>query len=82
MTLIPIVTQGALVGIARDLRDSLPDEWTGGKRYPFYAAGEAIIGIAGYIMLPERWQYLGLAAVAFGAKDLTWIVQHWPCCGY
>lgn len=82
MKLTPIVF-GATVGAARDLRDTMgPEGFLGGKMYPYYAAGEAILGLGAAYYLREPYDNLGLAAVAFGFKDLTWIAQHWPCCGY
>jgi len=70
MRFIPII-QGALVGTARDLRDTLPDDLTGGRRYPYYVLGELVLGVIAARYLPEQWDNLGLAVVGIGAKDST-----------
>lgn len=82
LKLTPIAL-GASVGVLRDLRDTVGEEgFLGGKSYPYYAAGEAVLGFTAAYYLPDPLDNLGLAAIAFGFKDLTWVAQHWPCCGY
>jgi hypothetical protein len=77
MKLIPIA-QGAAVGVARELMNYIPDQYFGGKRYPYYSLGELVLGFIVAYYTSEPWDNFGLAITAFGAKDLTWCAMHWP----